>query len=207
MLCAVSGVEPQTETVWRQADKYRVPRIAFINKLDREGASFEDTFEEIRSRLSPANPVALQIPVGLGPAHLQDPFRGVIDLVSRQMLTFDHESDTVILGEIPESFRAEADMWRESMLESLYGHSDELMLLAMQEEPLPAELIQQVIREATLQQQLQPVLCGSALHGIGIQPLLDAVALYLPSPADRPAVDVIHPTIDQHAETRTPSVE
>ena len=204
---AREGVEAQSETVWRQADKYRVPRIAFINKLDREGASFEDTFEEIRSRLSPANPVALQIPIGLGPAHLQDPFRGVIDLVSRQMLTFDHESDTVIHGEIPESLRAEADMWRESMLESLYGHSDELMLLAMQEEPLPAELIQQVIREATLQQQLQPVLCGSALHGIGIQPLLDAVALYLPSPADRPAVDGIHPTKDQHAETRAPSVE
>ena len=202
---AREGVEAQSETVWHQADKYKVPRIIFINKLDREGASFDDTLNEIRARLG-ANPVVLQIPVGLGPAHAPEPFCGVIDLVTMELLTFpDRDSDRVVREPVPESLQTEADVWRELLLESLYKHSDELMELALEEKPLPVDLIHQVLRAATLQQQLQPVLCGSALHGMGVQPLLDAVAYYLPSPADKPPVEGIHPDKPQQTELRKPS--
>ena len=195
---AREGVEAQSETVWRQANKYAVPRIAFINKLDREGADFEGTLDQIRSGLVDSRPVALQIPVGQGPAHAPQPFCGIIDLITMQFLTFDTESngEEVKRGEIPDDMRADAEMWRESMLDRLYETSDELMELALQEEPLPERLVRDVIRQATLAEQIQPVLCGSALHGIGVQPLLDAVSDYLPSPADRPAVAGVLP--DNH---------
>ena len=191
---AREGVEAQSETVWRQANKYGVPRIAFINKMDREGADFEGTLDEIRQRLG-ARPVAIQIPLGSGPTHAPDPFRGVVDLISMQLLTFNRESDgrDVVRQELPENLRPEAEIWREAMLESLYEHSDELMELALQEEPAPEELVHRVLRDATLHLQLQPVLCGTALHGIGIQPLLDAVGDYLPSPREVPPVSGIDP--------------
>ena len=183
---AREGVEAQSETVWRQADRYRVPRIAFINKLDREGADFQIVFDEIKSRLN-GNPVAVQIPVGEGPAHFDNPFRGVIDLLSMQMLTF--KDDDVEAGEIPETSQDNALLWRDLLLESLYPYSDELMELALQEEEIPASLLRKVLREATVQMQIQPVFCGSALHGMGVQPLLDGVADYLPSPADMPPIE------------------
>ena len=202
---AREGVEAQSETVWRQADRYHVPRVAFVNKVDREGANFEAVLEEIRHRLG-AHPVALQIPVGQGPAHVSHPFSGVIDLIAMQMLSFDQSSEgrEVRRQEIPERLRAEADIWREALLESLYEHSDELMELALQEKEIPEGLIRRVLREATLHMQLQPVLCGSALHGIGVQPLLDAVADYLPSPADVPPVTGTHLDDPQRTETRKP---
>ena len=191
---AREGVEAQSETVWRQADKYGVPRLAFINKLDREGADFEGTLAEIKKRLE-ANPVPLQIPVGQGPAHMNDPFRGVIDLISMKMLEFPQgeKSRQIVQHDIPDEFRDAAEIWRESMLESLYEHSDQLMELALQEEAIPDSLVRQVIRNATLAQQMQPVLCGSALHGIGVQPLLDGIAYYLPNPADMPPVEGVNP--------------
>jgi len=187
---AREGVEAQSETVWRQADKYRVPRLAFINKLDREGADFEAVFEEIGTRLN-AHPVAIQIPVGLGPPHVSNPFRGVIDLVSMKMLTFpaDKESRDVAASDIPAEIHDEAHAWREMMLEKLYNYSNELMELALAEQPIPEETIRIAIREATIHMQIQPVLCGSALHGIGVQPVLDAVSYYLPSPLDVPPVE------------------
>ncbi len=185
---AREGVEAQSETVWHQADKYYVPRIAFINKLDREGADFEGTLQEMRRRLQ-ANPVPLQIPVGLGPAHMPDAFRGVIDLIEMRWLSFVEGEPTPKAEPIPESLRDEADLARQAMLEELANYSDELMERLLQEDPLPADLLRQVVRDATLQQLIHPVLCGSALHGIGIQPLLDAVAWYLPSPADMPPVE------------------
>jgi elongation factor G len=188
---AREGVEAQSETVWRQANKYKVPRLAFINKLDREGADFEAVFEEIGGRLG-ANPVALQIPVGQGPAHTADPFRGVIDLVRMKMLSFPEgkEGNKIIAAEIAdEDLASEAQLWRERMLEALYNYSNELMELALSEEPIPEPLIHKVIREATLHLQIQPVLCGSALHGMGVPPILDAVAAYLPNPADVPPVE------------------
>ncbi len=189
---AREGVEAQSETVWRQANKYHVPRLAFINKLDREGAEFEAVFDEIGSRLS-ARPVALQIPVGQGPAHTANPFRGVIDLVKMKLLTFPEgkEGRKVVTAEIPADMADEAQLWRERMLESLYDFSNELMELALAEEPIPEALIHKVLRGATVHLQIQPVLCGSALHGAGVQPILDAVAAYLPNPAEVPPVEGI----------------
>lgn len=187
---AREGVEAQSETVWRQADKYRVPRIAFINKMDREGANFDGTLKDIGDRLG-ASPVAIQIPVGQGPPHIQDAFRGIIDLITMKLLVFvgETEGKEVEVREIPEEYRDNADHWREVMLEQLYNYSDELMELALQEEPVPDRLIHTVLRDATLSHHIQPVLCGSALDGIGVQPLLDAVSYYLPSPADKPPVE------------------
>ena len=190
---AREGVEAQSETVWRQANKYHVPRLAFINKLDREGADFEAVFEEIGSRLG-ARPVALQIPVGQGPAHTANPFRGVIDLVKMKLLTFPEgkEGNKVVAADIPDAiWPSEAQLWRERLLESLYDFSNELMELALAEEPIPEPLIHKVLREATVHLQIQPVLCGSALHGMGVQPILDAVAAYLPNPTEVPPVEGI----------------
>jgi elongation factor G len=187
---AREGVEAQSETVWRQADRYKVPRVAFINKLDREGADFEAVFEEMGTRLG-AHPVAIQIPVGQGPLHVANPFRGVIDLIEMKVLTFPKDKDdrTYKSEPIPPDLLGDAQGWREIMLEKLYNYSNELMELALAEQPIPAEIIRRALREATLHLQVQPVLCGSALHGIGVQPVLDAVEYYLPSPLDVPPVE------------------
>ncbi len=188
---AREGVEAQSETVWRQANKYRVPRLAFINKMDREGADFDAVFEQIGSRLG-ARPVALQIPMGQGPPHTANPFRSVIDLVKMKLLTFPEgkEGNKVVEQDIADpNVAEEAKLWRERLLESLYDYSNELMELALAEEPIPASLIHKVVRNATVHLQIQPVLCGSALHGMGVQPLLDAVAAYLPNPAEVPPVE------------------
>lgn len=186
---AREGVEAQSETVWRQATKYHVPRICFINKLDREGADFHAVYDELSSRLN-ANPVALQIPVGQGPPHFNDPFRGILDLVTFKMLTFDPDSEgsKISVQDVPATHHDDALVWRDAMLEKLYPYSDELMELALAEEPIPEALIRRVLREATLHMQIQPVLCGSALHGIGVQPVLDGVVHYLPNPGDLPPV-------------------
>ncbi len=203
---AREGVQAQSETVWHQADRYGVPRITFVNKMDREGADFAGTVEQIRQRLQ-ARPVVINIPVGQGPSHTRDPFRGVIDLVDMQLLEFHtHESGgEVVRSQIPESLREEALAWRESMLETLYEFSNEMMELALEEREVPADLIRRVLREATLQMQIQPLLCGAAVHGVGIQPLLDAVGLYLPSPADRPPVEGVDPRDPCQPERRRPS--
>ena len=192
---AREGVEAQSETVWRQANKYHVARIAYINKLDREGADFEGVFHEMKSRLD-ANPVAIQIPIGEGPTHIDNPFRGVIDLIGEQVLTFPDgkEGREVVVGPIPAELADNAALWREQMIGELSNYSDELMELALVEEPIPAQLIQRVLREATVLQQIQPVLCGSALHGMGVQPLLDAVVAYLPNPQEQPPVVGFDPT-------------
>ncbi len=191
---AREGVEAQSETVWRQANKYKVPRIAYINKLDREGASFERVFDEIGDRLE-AHPIAIQIPYGQGPSHVDNPLRGVIDLIEMKLRKYEggaqsREFETV---EIPEDALVEAQLWRERMVETLYDHSTEMMELALAEEEIPADLIRKTLREAALDMKLQPLLCGSALHGVGVQPLLDAVGHYLPSPLDRPPVEGIEP--------------
>jgi elongation factor G len=187
---AREGVEAQSETVWRQADKYKVPRIAFINKLDREGADFESVIDEMGKRLG-ANPVPIQIPVGQGPPHVANPFRGVIDLIDMQLLVFPFDKDerNYERQPIPEELLADATVWRETMLEKLYNYSNELMELALAEQPIPADVIRRALRTATLHLELQPVLCGSALHGVGVQPVLDAVEYFLPSPLDVPPVE------------------
>lgn len=200
------GVEAQSETVWRQADKYEVPRIVFINKLDREGADFYRVLEEIGPRLN-ANPVALQIPVGMGPPHMADPFRGVIDLIDMQLIRFSRDNDgkEAIREEIPAELLEDAESWRDLMLESLYAFSGEMMELALEEQPIPADLIRKALREGCITRQIQPVLCGSALHGMGVQPLLDGVGYYLPCPLDRPAVCGVDPKQRDTQLSRKPS--
>jgi elongation factor G len=205
---AREGVEAQSETVWRQANKYGVPRIVFINKLDREGADFYRVLEEIGPRLS-ADPVAIQIPVGQGPAHTSDPFRGVIDLIDLKFLKFSREDagKTIFVEDIPEELLADAMDWRNVMLEKLYLHSSEMMELAMEEKPIPSEMIRAALRDAAITLKIQPVLCGSALHGAGVQPLLDGVGAYLPCPIDRPAVTGIDPKKPEKTLERKPNAK
>lgn len=192
---AREGVEAQSETVWRQANRYHVPRIAFINKMDREGACWEAVLEQIHQRLG-ATPVAVQVPAGQGPPHVANPFRGIIDLVKQKLLTFPggKEGREVVESPIPEDLADEAALYRDQMLEQLYGYSDELMELALGGEEIPEALVRKVIRSATVHLQIQPVLCGSALHGVGVEPLLDAVAAYLPHPLEMPPVEGEDPT-------------
>jgi len=191
---AREGVEAQSETVWHQADKYRVPRIAFINKMDREGADYHGTLDEIRQRLA-CRPVAVNLPVGSGPPHVANPFRGLIDLLAMKMLTFVPKGDgtEIVSSEIPDELRDNAQLWRTQMLDELSHYSDELIERLLSEQPVPEQLIRKVIRDATVRNLIVPVLCGSALDGIGVQPVLDAVAAYLPSPLEVPPVEGVHP--------------
>lgn len=202
---AREGVEAQSETVWRQADKYHVPRIAFINKMDREGADFYATLEEIEKRLN-ARPVPVTLPIGAGPPHLHDAFCGIIDIIEMKRLTFDEESEgaKIIVDEIPSEHLDDAHMWRSHLLDRLSLFSDEMTELMLGEEEIPNELIRKVLRDAVLHNMAVPVYCGSALDGIGVQPVLDGVADYLPSPADMPPVEGDDPKKKDGKTTRKP---
>jgi len=199
IFCAVGGVEPQSETVWRQADHYQIPRIAFVNKMDRIGADFWHCVEMIRDRLG-ANPLPIQIPVGS-----EDNFRGVIDLIKNKMLVFDEDSKGLQYTEedIPEEFTEESSAVRMTLLEKLADFDEEVMEKYLEEQPIAAEIIHRAIRNATLKQQVVPVLCGSAFKNKGVQPLLDAVISYLPSPLDVPPVEGLNS--DDEVETRKAS--
>jgi len=196
VFCAVGGVEPQSETVWRQADKYGVPRIAFINKMDRIGANFEAVVNQIRTKLG-KNAVALQLPIGA-----EDKFKGVIDLVLMKALIFNDES----LGakyeteEIPAELRAEAEHLREKLVESIAETHDELLEKYLAGEPIELAELKAAIREATIAQKITPVMCGSAFKNKGVQPLLDSVVDYLPSPIDIPPVKGIDPDDESFVE-------
>jgi len=198
---AREGVEAQSETVWRQADKYGVPRIALVNKLDREGADFFGTIGQIEKRLG-ARPLVLHLPQGLGPPHVKDPFRGIVDLVEMKLLTFPPKEEALAGGTgggqptaapIPAELADEAALYREQLVSTLFDFSDEIAELALQEAEIPPDLMRKAIRQATIQRKVVPILAGSALDCIGIQPVLDAVAFYLPSPADVPAVEGVDP--------------
>jgi len=199
---AREGVEAQSETVWRQADRYGVPRVALVNKCDREGADFFGTVRQIERRLG-ARPLVLHVPLGLGPPHVKDPFRGIVDLVEMELLTFPPKDEalaggaalaSVTRGPIPDELADTVAEWRDALVSTLFDFSDEVGELALAEQPIPPELARRVIREATLARQVVPVLAGSALDCIGIQPVLDAVAWYLPSPADVPPVEGVDPS-------------
>ena len=201
VLSAREGVEAQSETVWRQADRYAVPRMVLVNKLDREGASFFGTVDQIRERLK-AEPLLLQIPVGIGPPHVADPFRGVIDLITMEAVTFPPKEEVLsgaaaavepIRSSIPAELEAEAATWREQLVSTLFDYSDELAELAIAEAAIPVELMRETVRKATLERKVIPVFAGSALDCIGVQPVLDAVTWYLPSPADVPPVEGLDP--------------
>ncbi|MGE5412740.1 MAG: elongation factor G, partial [Syntrophomonadaceae bacterium] len=179
----VAGVEPQSETVWRQADRYQVPRICFINKLDRTGADFWRNVEMIRDRLG-VRPVPLQIPIGL-----EDGFRGVIDLVEMKAIVYRDDLGSLIdVTEIPADLAAEAAKRREAMVEAIAEVDDALTHKFLEGEELSVAELKHGIRLGTLQYRFVPLLCGSALKNKGVQPMLDAVVDYLPSPLDVPPV-------------------
>ena len=198
---AVEGVEAQSETVWRQADHYQVPRICFINKLDRVGADFSRTFHQIEKRLA-GHPVALQMPMGAGSPPDPNALQGVIDLVRFKALYFDVGSmgATVREEEVPSEYRLEAEQWRQKLLETVALLDDEILNLYMETNDVPAEQIHRLLRVATIRGVLHPVLCGSSLDFVGVQPLLDAIAAYLPSPIDRPPICGLHPNPKKQKE-------
>ncbi|MCC8189103.1 MAG: elongation factor G [Planctomycetes bacterium] len=183
VFCAVAGVQAPSETVWRQADKYHVPRIAFINKLDRAGADAEHVVADIRDRLG-ANPLLLQIPVGR-----EDGFTGVIDLIEHRYLTFDgDQGETVTEHPIPEEFAEEAEILGQDIMEKAADASEELTGKFLENGSLTVAEIREGLRLLTLSRRIVPVLCGTSLRNKGVQPLLDAVVYYLPSPKDMPPV-------------------
>ena len=184
----VAGVEPQSETVWRQADKYNVPRICFINKLDRTGASFEKGFKSILEKLTP-NAIAMQLPIGLEQQH-----SGVVDLLKMKAILFDGDFGQIIREEeIPSDMKAEAEEWRAKMIERVVSEDEEAMEKYLSGEEVSIEKLREVLRKAVLGYKLVPVFCGSALKNKGVQLMLDAVCDYLPSPIDLPAIKGINP--------------
>jgi elongation factor G len=199
VFCAVGGVEPQSETVWRQGDKYGVPRLAFINKMDRLGADFARVVGMMRERLA-ANPVPIQLPVGK-----EDNFRGIVDLVRMKALIWDEESLGAKFHEEPIPAEMEADVAeaREKLMEAVADVNDSLLEKYLNGEEVSVEELAPAIRKATLQLKMVPVVCGTAFRNKGVQPMLDAVVDYLPSPIDIPPVVGINPA-DESEITRSP---
>lgn len=190
VFCSVGGVEPQSETVWRQADKYKVPRIAFINKMDRIGADFKRGVQMIIDRLG-ANPVPIQIPIGI-----EDGFRGVVDLIRMKSITYKDETmgADYILGDIPADMKEEAEAYREKLISSITDYDDALTEKYLEGKEIGEEEIKRALRKATIDIKVIPVLCGSSFKNKGVQPLLDAVVDFLPSPLDIQAVKGINPS-------------
>jgi elongation factor G len=180
---SVAGVEPQSETVWRQADKYHVPRIAYINKMDRIGADFEQGIQTMIDRLG-AHPVPIQLPIGA-----EADFRGIVDLINMKAIVYQDElGKDVVIEEIPADMADEAAVAREQLLDEVSHYDDELLEMILEEQEIPKERMIAAIRKATLEIKMTPVLCGSSFKNKGVQPLLDAVIDFLPSPLDVPPV-------------------
>ncbi|UYZ62880.1 elongation factor G [Hymenobacter weizhouensis] len=185
LFCAVSGVEPQSETVWRQADKYKVPRICFVNKMDRAGADFFKAVTEIKEKLG-ANPVPLQIPIGA-----EDTFKGVVDLLTGKAIVWDDATQGKTYKEVPvpEDLVETVQEWREKLVESVAEYDDTLMEKFFEDpDSITREEMMDVIRKAVIDMKFSPVMCGSAFKNKGVQAMLDAVMAYLPSPLDMPAI-------------------
>lgn len=192
---AVAGVEPQSETVWRQADKYNVPRICFVNKMDRMGANFDRTVQMIVDRLG-AKPVPIQLPIGA-----EDRFQGIIDLMENKAVFYmDDVGKVQEEREIPAELAEKAKAAREYMLEAIAETDDELMMLYLEGEELQVPELRRALRAATIGNKLVPVLCGSALKNKGVQRMLDAVVLLLPSPLEIPVTKAVRPGVDSEAE-------
>jgi elongation factor G len=198
----VAGVEPQSETVWRQADRYRVPRLCFVNKLDRTGAEFHRCVEMIENRLG-ATPLVLQIPVGT-----ESDFIGVVDLVRMKALTWRGETvkgEDYEVEDIPATHTEAAQEWRDRLLETVAEADDEIMELYLEGEEPEEEQLKAAIRRATIADKVTPVLCGTAFKNKGVQPLLDAVVAYLPSPVDVPSIEGHDPKDEEKVISRRPS--
>ena len=203
LICAASGVEPQSETVWRQADKYKVPRICFVNKMDRAGADFMRCVTEVKERLG-GNPIPLQIPIGA-----EDEFEGVVDLITMKAIRWN-EADkgmTYTEGDVPEDLVDECTEWRDKLIEAV-AESDEALMEKFFEdsESITREEMMIAIRKATIDMSIQPVMCGSAFKNKGVQTLLDAVMSFLPSPYDADAIEGTNPDTDE-VEVRNPNPE
>ncbi len=198
LFCAVGGVEPQSETVWRQADRYGVPRIAFINKMDRTGADFEGAVKMMKDRLK-ANPVPVQIPIGQGPL-----FRGVIDLIANKAIVWHDESqgNTWDEIEVPHDLVKDARHWRINLLEAVADLDDTLLMKYLDGEEITSDEIKAVVRSASVNNLITPVFCGSAFKNKGVQRLLDGVIDYLPSPLDTPPIEGVNPNTGA-VETRS----
>jgi len=196
VLCSVGGVQPQTETVWRQADKYKVPRIIFVNKMDRIGANFFQVVNDVEEKLG-AKPVPIQIPIGA-----EDNFKGVVDLVRMKAIVWEEET----LGakfheeEIPEDLIETAEEYREKLIEALADVDEEIMMKYLEGEEITEDEIKAAIRKGTLEIKFFPMLCGSAFKNKGVQPLLDAVVDYLPSPLDVPPIKGVNPKTGEEEE-------
>lgn len=191
---AVSGVEPQSETVWRQADKYKVPRLCFVNKMDRAGADFFNTVSEIKEKLG-ANPAPLQIPIGS-----EDKFKGVVDLITNEAIVWNEEDlgMTYQVIPIPADLKETVEEWRQKLIESLAEHDDTLLEKFFSDpHSITAEELMTATRKATINFSITPVLCGSAFKNKGVQALLNAVCAYLPSPLDLPPVQGINPDTEE----------
>ena len=184
---AVAGVQPQSETVWRQADKYRVPRICFINKMDRVGANFQKTIDMIRHRLK-ANPVPIQMPIGSN-----SEFQGVVDILEEKALIYSEGSVLAEEAPIPEECREEYLNYRDALMEKVAETDESLLIKYLEGEEISSGELRSALRRSTIQNHIVPVLCGTALRNKGIQPLLDAIVDYLPSPLDVPPVTGVHP--------------
>ncbi|TGE10000.1 elongation factor G [Hymenobacter fodinae] len=197
LFCAVSGVEPQSETVWRQADKYKVPRICFVNKMDRAGADFFKAVNEIKEKLG-ANPVPLQIPIGA-----EDTFKGVVDLLTGKAIVWDDETQGKTYKEVPvpEDLVDTVAEWREKLVESVAEYDDTLMEKFFEDpDSITREEMMDVIRKAVIDMKFSPVMCGSAFKNKGVQAMLDAVMAYLPSPLDMPAIMGTNPDTGEEVE-------
>ncbi|MCX8007878.1 MAG: elongation factor G, partial [Coriobacteriia bacterium] len=184
VFCAVGGVEPQSETVWRQADRYGVPRIAYINKMDRTGADYLNVVQMMRERLD-TRPVLLQIPIGA-----EDSFTGIVDLVEMNAIFFNEDDKGInpTIGEIPAELRDEAELHRHELVEAAAEQDDELLSKFLEDEPISVDELKEAIRKATIACAVTPVTCGASFKNKGVQPLLDAIIDYLPSPLDIPPV-------------------
>ena len=195
---AVAGVQSQSETVWRQADRYHIPRICFVNKMDRVGADFWAAIDSIRERLN-ARPLAVQMPIGV-----EDKHQGAVDLVEMVAYSFPEGALEVAVGEIPADLKEEADKRREDLIEAIAEVDDQMLISFVEQHEVTAAELKKVIRRATIAGLVNPVLCGSALKNKGVQPLLDAVIDYLPSPVEVPAITGTDPATGELIE-RSPS--
>ena len=199
LFCAVGGVEAQSETVWRQADHYKVPRIAFINKMDRTGANFSRVIDMMSDRLT-THPLPIQLPIGTG-----DDFEGIIDLIKMKALYWNpnEQGQTFDFHDIPSTMRDEAELARETMIEEISSQNDELLEKYLENENISEDLIKNAIRSGTLANVFFPIMCGASLRNTGIQPLIDAIIDFLPSPKEVPAIEGIVPNTEK-VEKREP---
>ena len=203
LYCAVGGVQPQSETVWRQATKYGVPRIAFVNKMDRSGADFFKVHEQMRQRLH-ANPVAIQLPIGS-----EELFRGVVDLIKLKAIIWNEADNGVTFeyAQVPEEMLEQAAVWREKMVEAAAESSEELMNKYLEEGVLSEDEIKSGLRRRTISLEIIPMLCGSAFKNKGVQAMLDAVVDFLPSPVDVPAIKGADANTDAQIERHSSDEE